>query len=362
MYPSVGFQEHSKIRVSNIPIGAKEDELADHFSMISGIDVNAINLSLDNISDPPRRTAYIPVRTFEDVQKAIRNYNYTLFQGAMIRVSLSLPASTCREGRTVLLRQVPEDKTSSDLYDLATAIGPIVSINIPRLNGGRSSNAFVDFLTPEDAQLACDTINGTKRSDSDMIAEIAPETRPCDTVFVRNIPPTWTDEDLERHFSKFGNVKRAVIEQKEPSSKYGFVSYEQPEEANKASKLSGVDFNNPDDDIYFRLYINLHRPKKERIGRLKPSKQEIRERTICIRGLPLDTVERSVEQLCQKYGIIRHITLWLNKGHASPKRCARVEYESPASAKYAVASLHDTSYRDSLLRVTWDAKSQRATE
>lgn len=70
-------------------------------------------------------------------------------------------------------------------------------------------------------------------------------------VYVGRLESTLKREDLRRKFIKFGRIKQVTIHYKESGAKYGFVTFEKPQDAYKAIDTSSKDPTLSDYDVSF---------------------------------------------------------------------------------------------------------------
>ena len=87
-------------------------------------------------------------------------------------------------------------------------------------------------------------------------------------LYVKNIPPNTTKDQLTELFSRFGLIESIKVLPKESEALYAFVCFKQPEDASRAkAELNGTTFNNK------QLYINHYEIKEIR----KIQQEEMRD-------------------------------------------------------------------------------------
>jgi RNA recognition motif-containing protein len=80
------------------------------------------------------------------------------------------------------------------------------------LRTGRSHSGFIRFNNIENATKALETLNGTQTPNGENLvleyarAPKAPLEPPSNTIFVANLPPQATDNDVRQTFSQFGEI------------------------------------------------------------------------------------------------------------------------------------------------------------
>ncbi|KAH8926109.1 hypothetical protein BT69DRAFT_1279167 [Atractiella rhizophila] len=113
-----------------------------------------------------------------------------------------------------------------------------------------------------------------QRLEHESRGKIAPVIDPCN-LFIKNLSPYITSQDLYTHFSPFGQIVSARVMKDEMSNmsrEFGFVSFEKDFQA--ADALKAMDgkklysISQPDDPGR-NIIVRLHEPKKSREPRLK---------------------------------------------------------------------------------------------
>lgn len=148
----------------------------------------------------------------------------------------------------LIINYLPQTFTDEEFRSMFLSIGPIRACKIVRDKGTNYSYGFgfVDYETPEDAQRAIQTLNGLQIQHKTIKVALA---RPGDeaikgaNVYIRNVPKTYKEPDLETHFSAFGTIiqSRVLVDLQTGESKgVGFVLYDKKSEALKAiSEMNG---------------------------------------------------------------------------------------------------------------------------
>jgi len=161
-----------------------------------------------------------------------------------------------------LLPEVPEGL----LYDVFSAVGNVSSIRVCRENVTRQSlgYAYVNFSNPADAERALQILNNTPIKEKPcriMWVQRDPSIRrsPVGNVFIKNLDPSIKHKELFDKFSDYGNILsvKVVLDKNGVSKGYGFVHYDNPQNALKAI----ADLNNTimgDKRVYVGNFI----PKK----------------------------------------------------------------------------------------------------
>ncbi|KAJ8300524.1 hypothetical protein KUTeg_022043 [Tegillarca granosa] len=116
----------------------------------------------------------------------------------------------------LIINYLPQTFTDEEFRSMFLSIGPIRSCKIVRDKGTNYSYGFgfVDYETPEDAQRAIQTLNGLQIQHKTIKVALA---RPGDeaikgaNIYIRNVPKTYKEADLETHFSPFGTIIQSRV-------------------------------------------------------------------------------------------------------------------------------------------------------
>jgi RNA recognition motif-containing protein len=100
-------------------------------------------------------------------------------------------------------------------------------------------------------------------------------------LYVKNIPLSYTEEDLSKYFSQFGEVKSVFISRDNGGSRgFGFVSFNNPGSANKAKKTLA---EKPEYLTSEPLYVSYAMKKDDRLERLGKDKYKLEKLTIFLK-------------------------------------------------------------------------------
>ncbi|KAK2572923.1 ELAV-like protein 3 [Acropora cervicornis] len=142
----------------------------------------------------------------------------------------------------LIINYLPQTLTDLEFKALFQSIGPTKSCKVcrHRSTGYSYGFGFVEYFTPEHAQLAIDTLNGHQLQNK--FIKVALSRKGGDrnkgaNLYIRNIPKTWTSEDLRELFKPYGNIinSKVLTEPMSGSSKgVGFILYDLKTEAEAA--------------------------------------------------------------------------------------------------------------------------------
>lgn len=142
----------------------------------------------------------------------------------------------------LIINYLPQSYSDADFKVLFQRIGPTKSCKICRhkATGYSYGFGFVEYFTPEHAQLAIERLNGYQIENKFIkvaLSRKGGERIKGANLYVRNIPKTWTSEDLRELFKPYGNIinSKILTEPMSGSSKgIGFILYDLKSEAEAA--------------------------------------------------------------------------------------------------------------------------------
>ncbi|RKP02235.1 hypothetical protein CXG81DRAFT_6360, partial [Caulochytrium protostelioides] len=137
---------------------------------------------------------------------------------------------------SVFVGNLDERVTDDLISELLTQAGPVVNVHLPkdRITGQHQGYGFVEFASEQDAEYAIRIMSLIKLYGRPLRINRASQDAPATldvgaTLFVGNLDPSTTDDDLQAAFSAFGHLIHPPRIARDPttgeSKGYGFVSY-----------------------------------------------------------------------------------------------------------------------------------------
>ncbi|KAI9294124.1 polyadenylate binding protein [Neoconidiobolus thromboides FSU 785] len=240
-------QPTGSLYVGDLSEYVAESHLFDYFNMIGP--VASIRVCRDANTRRSLGYAYVNYHNVSDAERAIEALNYTPIQGKICRIMWSQRDPSLRKIGTgnVFIKNLDPSIDNKALHDTFTAFGKILSCKVVTENGKSKGYGFVHFDKYDDAEAAIQNVNGMLLNDlivyvghhqsSKERASKADEAKKIFTnVYVKNIDPSVTDDQLNELFSQQGPVTSALVSRTEDgkSKEFGFVNFENHEDAMKA--------------------------------------------------------------------------------------------------------------------------------
>ncbi|XP_015903315.1 ELAV-like protein 3 isoform X2 [Parasteatoda tepidariorum] len=155
----------------------------------------------------------------------------------------------CEDSKTnLIVNYLPQTMTQEEIRSLFSSIGEVESCKLIRdkVTGQSLGYGFVNYVRPEDAEKAINTLNGLRLQNKTIKVSYA---RPSSeaikgaNLYVSGLPKAFTQQDLEAQFSPFGRIITSRIlcdnitgNSGGLSKGVGFVRFDQRMEAERAIK------------------------------------------------------------------------------------------------------------------------------
>merc|ERR1719171_1912484 len=251
----------------------------------------------------------------------------------------------------VFIKNLDKSIDNKALYDTFSAFGNILSCKVATDDsGGSKGYGFVHYETQEAAAMAVTRVNGMLLNGKKVFVGFfvsrkdRSSSEGAGDAFAKNVPVDWDDEQLKEFFSKCGTIKSAVA-MKGPDGKprgFGFVNYEEHEEAAKAvEELNGVEVNDK------AIYVGSAQKKRDRERELREKFEKIKlERASKFTGVNLfvknldDLIDDDkLREAFSSFGTITSAKVMLD-GSGKPRGFGFVCFGSTDEATKAVAEMN----------------------
>lgn len=161
-------------------------------------------------------------------------------------------SSKGNEDKKIFVGGISSDTQNQDLQTFFGKYGEVtkVEVKIDRITGRSRGFAFVEFATSE----ACrKSLKDRQQTIKNKTVEIKPaKSRENKKVFIGGLPADYPEEDLRKHFAKFGaveDVEWPFDKQRGAKRNFAFVVFEDEESANRASSENKQMFGERECDV-----------------------------------------------------------------------------------------------------------------
>ncbi|XP_024986890.1 polyadenylate-binding protein 7-like [Cynara cardunculus var. scolymus] len=317
---------------------------------------------------------YVNFLSPQEATRAIEAKNNTMLYGKMIRVTRANRDPDVRNGiGNVFVKNLNESIDNVQLQELFQSFGNILSCKVSTFEDGKSKGyGYVQFESEESSNAAIENLNGTsfggkqiyvgkfmKKSDRLLPSPDAKYTN----LYIKNLDLDITEDVLKQKFSVFGNIVSLVIVQDDNgvSKGFGFVNFENPDDAKKATEaMNGLNLGAK------VLYVGRAQKKSEREQILRRQFEEWRKEQISkyqgsnvyVKNINDNVTENELRECFSQCGTITSAKLMINDKGMS-KGFGFVCFSTPEEANKAVNTFHGYMFHGKPLYV---AIAQRKEE
>ncbi|GAA5897541.1 polyadenylate-binding protein [Sporobolomyces salmoneus] len=353
---NAGPSPSTSLYVGELDPSVTEAMLYEIFSMIGP--VASIRVCRDAVTRRSLGYAYVNYLNSSDGERALEQLNYSLIKQRPCRIMWSQrdPALRKNGAGNIFIKNLDENIDNKALHDTFAAFGNILSCKVAVDGQGNSLGyGFVHYDTAEAARAAIEGVNGMLLNDKvvyvgihipkrERQAKIDEIRAHFTNLYVKNVPVEVDTEEFRQMFEPYGKVTSAVIttDNEGKSKGFGFVNYEQHEDAAKA-----VDALHEKDYKGQQLYVARAQRKSEREEELKKSyEQKKYEQTLKYQGVNLyvknlddDVDEEKLKAEFEPFGQITSCKIMSDDKGAS-KGFGFVCFSAPDEATKAVTELN----------------------
>eukprot|EP01112_Ceratiomyxa_fruticulosa_P023452 TRINITY_DN895_c0_g3_i1.p1 TRINITY_DN895_c0_g3~~TRINITY_DN895_c0_g3_i1.p1 ORF type:complete len:652 (-),score=129.41 TRINITY_DN895_c0_g3_i1:105-2060(-) len=237
----------ASLYIGNLANEVTEVLLFDIFKSVGP--VSSIKVCRDAITRRSLGYAYVNFHSTEDAERALDTLNFTQVSGRPCRIMWCQRDPSKRKTGlgNIFIKNLEKSIDSSNLFDTFSAFGNILSCKVELDSNGSSKGfGYVHFETQEEADLAIARVNGMIISGQQVyvgpflsrkerVTPAKEEIEAFTNIFVKNLSEDITQERFVAEFQKYGKILSAALSEENGKSKgFGFVNFENPEDAQKA--------------------------------------------------------------------------------------------------------------------------------
>ncbi|KAJ3196794.1 Protein phosphatase PP2A regulatory subunit B [Irineochytrium annulatum] len=348
----------ASLYVGELDPSVTEAMLFDLFNMIGP--VASIRVCRDAVTRRSLGYAYVNYHNVNDGERAVDQLNYSALKGRAIRIMWSQRDPSLRKSGAgnIFIKNLDPSIDNKALHDTFSAFGNILSCKVAVDENAMSRGyGFVHYETAEAADAAIKHVNGMLLNDKQVyvghhipkkerMSKIEEMRSKYTNIYVKNLDEAVTDEELRAMFTPFGNVTSAVVqrdEQTQASKGFGFVNYNDHEEARRAvEEMHEKEINGK------QLYVSRAQKKAEREEELRKQYEKIREEklnkyqgvNLYIKNLDDSIDDEKLREAFAVYGVITSAKVMIDEAKQASKGFGFVCFSSPDEATKAVTEMN----------------------
>ncbi|CAH8372873.1 unnamed protein product, partial [Eruca vesicaria subsp. sativa] len=317
--------------------------------------VSSARICRDTITGRSLGYGYVGFHYSRDAQRAIEMMNRTAINGKEIRVIYHVHDPSLLRKRSVgriFIKNLEESIGHNALYDTFSSFGSILRFKLATNNDtGRSKGfGFVQYDNEESALKAIGYLNGMLLNDKAVyVGPFLQKESPYDKgfftdVYVKYLSKSLADEELANIFGEFGPTTNCLIvregEVRHGKSRgYGFVSFEHPEDAEKAVEaLNGEKFGDKEwfvtkSKMTYKNGYNFRRGLKYSINISKGLNY------LCVKKLHKSVTDETLKEFFSPYGSITSCKVMRDSSGVS-RGSGFVAFSKPEEASKAMEEIN----------------------
>ncbi|KDR81662.1 hypothetical protein GALMADRAFT_239752, partial [Galerina marginata CBS 339.88] len=354
---SVASAPSASLYVGELDPTVTEAMLFEIFNMIGP--VASIRVCRDAVTRRSLGYAYVNYLNASDGERALEQLNYSLIKNRACRIMWSQrdPALRKTGQGNIFIKNLDEQIDNKALHDTFAAFGNVLSCKVATDEHGRSKGyGFVHYETGEAADDAIKAVNGMLLNDKKVYVghHISRKERQSKldemkaqftNLYVKNIDPEVTQEEFEKLFIQYGSVTSALIsvDEEGKSKGFGFVNFENHEEAQKAvDGLHDTEINGR------KLFVSRAQKKAEREEELRRSYEQAKMEKLSkyqgvnlyIKNLEDDVDDDKLRAEFEVFGTVTSCKVMRDDKNTS-KGFGFVCFSTPDEATKAVAEMNN---------------------
>lgn len=370
----------ASLYVGDISPDVTEAMLFEKFSQIGP--VLSIRVCRDVVTRRSLGYAYVNFQNPADAEKAIDTLNFEPIKGDKpMRIMWTQRDPSLRKSGVgnVFIKNLDKGIDNKALCDTFGAFGKILSCKIALDDKGKSLGyGFVHYEKQDSADASIAQLNGKLLNDKQVfVGPFVPKKerdrategkRKFTNLYVKHLRDDVSTDQLKDVFSQFGPISSVYL-QTDPEGKsrrFGFVSFEDPEDANKAMvEMQGKD-DIPEVQEGKRLYIAAAKKKAERQAELREKFEKLKQErasrfqgvNLYIKNLDDDIDDAELRKAFEQFGTVTSAKVMLTENDVS-RGFGFVCFSSPEEATKAVTEMNGRILKSKPLYV---ALAQRKEE
>ena len=231
----MSLQKQSILFINGLDKTVNENML---YQLFNDFSVSYIKIAKDHNTRESFGYAFIGFKNNAKAEEAIKKLNYSKLAKKTLRISwYNREPNNFRSkpDNNIFVKKIPKQVTAKEFDEYFRKFGNIVSAKLAEDEDGESMGyGFVLYDSPESATKAKEECNGKEWLGKKLFVDKFVKNRPkqpikYNNIYVKNIPKSWSEDDIKKYFSKYGEISSMIVRVPEADK----LKKELPEEKRK---------------------------------------------------------------------------------------------------------------------------------
>ena len=231
----MSLQKQSILFINGLDKTVNENML---YQLFNDYSVSYIKIAKDHNTRESFGYAFIGFKNNAKAEEAIKKLNYSKLAKKTLRISwYNREPGNFRSKleNNIFVKKIPKEITPKEFDEYFRKFGNIVSAKLAEDEEGESMGyGFVLYDSEEGAKKAIAECHGKEWNGKKLFVAQFQKNRPkqapkYNNIYVRNIPKNWSEDDIKKYFSKYGEIGSMIVRVPEADK----LKKELPEEKRK---------------------------------------------------------------------------------------------------------------------------------
>ena len=217
----MSLQKQSILFINGLDKTVNENML---YMLFNDYSVSYIKIAKDHETRESFGYAFIGFKNYIKAEEALKKLNYSKLAKKTLRMSwYNREPGNFRNKieNNIFVKKIPKDISPKEFHEFFSKFGNIISAKLAEDEEGESMGfGFVLYDTEDGAKKAIKECNGKEWKGKKLFVAQFIKNRPkkelkFNNVYVRDIPKSWSEDDIKRYFSKYGEIGSMIVRKAE---------------------------------------------------------------------------------------------------------------------------------------------------
>ena len=192
------------------------------YMLFTDYSISYIKIAKDHETHESLGYAFIGFKNIVKAEEALKKLNYSKLAKKTLRISwYNREPGNCRNKieNNIFVKKIPKDISPKEFNEYFSKYGNVISAKLAEDEEGESMGfGFVLYDSENGAKNAIKECNGKDWKGKKLFVSQFIKNRPkqplrFNNIYVRNIPKKWSEIDVKKYFSKYGEIGSMVVKE-----------------------------------------------------------------------------------------------------------------------------------------------------